>query len=234
MNAQTGIINIRGKEYQTVALRVQLFREKHPEHSLTTAIVARDDDCVVMVATIGDPAGRVIATGHSEEYRKSSQINRTSALENAETSAIGRALAAFGMGGTEFASANEVENAIHQQGQGQSQGEAQGAVSPAPKGWREPDSIYNCKTKLHAGLSVHQAELRRIGDEGVIDDLEGYLTSPEYVEFVKIASRHAPAYLEGGDPAPPEFVGCYALETRARDMIMLRGNQPAEQEKENA
>lgn len=130
--ADTGVVDIRGKQYQTVALRVQLFREKHPDHSLTTAIVCRDDDCVVMQATIGDPAGRVIATGHSEEYRKSSQINRTSALENAETSAIGRALAAFGMGGTEFASANEVVNAIHQQGneaaaRGQSK---ESAVSP--------------------------------------------------------------------------------------------------------
>jgi hypothetical protein len=100
MNAPTGIINIRGKEYQTVALRVQLFRERHPEHSLTTEIIGRDADCVVMRAIIADASERIIATGHSEEYRKSSQINKTSALENAETSAIGRALAAFGMGGT--------------------------------------------------------------------------------------------------------------------------------------
>jgi hypothetical protein len=57
----------------------------------------------------------VIATGLAEEKRTSSQINRTSALENCETSAIGRALAAFGLGGSEYASANEVQNAIHQQ-----------------------------------------------------------------------------------------------------------------------
>lgn len=116
--------------------------------------------------------------------------------------------------------------------EGQSQGDSQGAVSPPakPTGWREPDSVYNCKTALHKGLTTHQAELRRIGDEGVFDDLDGYLTSPEYQEFVKIAGKHAPHYLEGGPPAPDEFVGTFALEQRARDLIALRGNNPAEKE----
>lgn len=119
--------------------------------------------------------------------------------------------------------------------EGHGEGENQREVRPvAAKNWREPDSIYNCKTALHRGLTVHQAELRRLGDEGVIDDLEAYLTSAEYQEFLKIAGEHAPHYLEGGEPAPEEFVGCFALETRARDLIMLRGNTPADQEKENA
>lgn len=111
----TGIVNIRGKEYQTVALRVQKFREAHPNWSLTSEVLFRDADCVVMKSIIADETGRILATGHAEEYRKSSQINGTSALENAETSAHGRSLAALGIGGTEFASANEVQNAIHQQ-----------------------------------------------------------------------------------------------------------------------
>jgi hypothetical protein len=111
----TGIVNIRGKEYMTVALRVQKFREAYPTWSLTSEVLFRDSDCVVMKSIIADETGRVLATGHAEEYRKSSQINGTSALENAETSAHGRSLAALGIGGTEFASANEVQNAIHQQ-----------------------------------------------------------------------------------------------------------------------
>ena len=114
-SSNTGIVNIRGKEYQTVALRVQKFREAFPLWSLTSEVLFRDADCVVMKSIIADETGRVLATGHAEEYRKSSQINGTSALENAETSAHGRALAALGIGGTEFASANEVQNAIHQQ-----------------------------------------------------------------------------------------------------------------------
>jgi hypothetical protein len=116
MSKDTGIVNIHGKEYFTVAKRVGMFREGEWRHgSILTEIVSRDEECVVMKATILNDAGRVLSTGHSEEYRHTSTINRTSALENAETSAIGRALAALGLGGTEFASADEVANAIAQQ-----------------------------------------------------------------------------------------------------------------------
>jgi hypothetical protein len=114
----TGIVNIKGKEYMTVALRVQNFREAHPDWSIVTQIVHRDENEVVMVATILNDQGRILATGHAEEKRKASQINSTSALENCETSAIGRALAGAGFGGSEFASANEVQNAIQQQSPG--------------------------------------------------------------------------------------------------------------------
>ena len=117
--SKEGVVNIRGKEYKTVALRVQEFRTDFPGHSLITEIVKIDDDqCIVKASVfklneIGE--GTVIATGHAQEFRKASQINGTSYVENCETSAIGRALACLGIGGTEFASANEVVNAIHQQ-----------------------------------------------------------------------------------------------------------------------
>src|SRR3990167_1911919 len=115
MNAnklQPGQVLIRDKVYDTVALRVQRFRDAHKEFALETEIVCRDIEVVAMKAIIRDPSGRVVATGHAEEYRSSSPINKNSALENAETSAIGRALAAFGLGGTEFATADEVAHAI--------------------------------------------------------------------------------------------------------------------------
>ena len=111
----TGIVRIHNRDYKTVALRVSEFRDTYPSWTLSTEIVNMTPDFVVMKATVIDDTGRMIATGHAEEYRSASQINRTSALENAETSAIGRCLAAFGLGGSEFASANEVQNAIHQQ-----------------------------------------------------------------------------------------------------------------------
>ena len=112
MKKPTGIVNIHGREYQTVAYRVQQFRELHPTWTLLTKVLDRTDECVVMEAQILDEAGRLIANGHAEEYRKASSINKTSALENAETSAIGRALASLGLGGTEFASADEVARAV--------------------------------------------------------------------------------------------------------------------------
>lgn len=108
----SGIVVIHGREYQTVALRVKNFREAHKDYRLLTEIQHRDDECVVMRAMIADANGNILATGHAEEYRADGQINKTSALENAETSAIGRALAALGLGGTEFASADEVARAV--------------------------------------------------------------------------------------------------------------------------
>lgn len=111
----TGIVNIHGKQYHTVAKRVQDFRRDHPEYGLVTDVAFREGHLVAVKASILNEQGRVIATGHAEEDRTKGQINKTSALENAETSAIGRALAAFGIGGTEFASANEVQNSMHQQ-----------------------------------------------------------------------------------------------------------------------
>ena len=110
----SGPVKIHGKEYKTVALRIQEFREKHPDFTIQTDLVEANDVLVVMKATIS-MGPQVIATGYAEEVRTASKINRTSALENAETSAVGRALAFFGLGGSEIASADEVANAITQQ-----------------------------------------------------------------------------------------------------------------------
>lgn len=112
--SESGVVNIHGKEYKTVALRVSDFRALHPDYSITCEIISQSD-LVTVKATIADERGRVISTGFSEENRGIGNINKTSALENAETSAVGRALAFFGLGGTEIASANEVSSAIIQQ-----------------------------------------------------------------------------------------------------------------------
>jgi hypothetical protein len=112
ISMDTGIVKIHGKDYQTVALRIQKFREQYPDWSITSEVLFRDAESVVVKSTIADATGRVLATGLAEEYRAASKINSTSALENAETSAHGRCLAALGLGGTEFASANEVQGAI--------------------------------------------------------------------------------------------------------------------------
>lgn len=107
-----GIVIIHGREYETVALRVSKLRAIKPDWAIRTEIIHRDAECVVMKAVIADTSGFILGTGHAEEYRASSSINKTSALENCETSAIGRALAAAGYGGTEFATADELKRAI--------------------------------------------------------------------------------------------------------------------------
>jgi hypothetical protein len=113
--SNTGKVNIRGKEYLTVAYRIKQFRVDHPDWQIHTDIIHMDDDRVVVRAEIADSAGVTVATGHAEEKRSASQINQTSALENCESSAVGRALAFAGYGGSEIASADEVQNAIYQQ-----------------------------------------------------------------------------------------------------------------------
>jgi hypothetical protein len=112
----SGIVRIHGKEYKTVALRVNEFiaSTAHKNWSIETDLIS-DGSAVVMKATIKDQDGRTRGTGFAEEIRGSTNINKTSALENCETSAIGRALSAVGFSGSEYASANEVSDAIVQQ-----------------------------------------------------------------------------------------------------------------------
>ena len=107
-------VSIHGKQYNTVAERVNALRGTEPTLTIETQLISQDDEKVIMKALILD-GDRLIATGYAEEIRSSSTINRTSALENAETSAVGRALAFFGLAGTEIASADEVSGAIKKQ-----------------------------------------------------------------------------------------------------------------------
>lgn len=113
-------ISIHGKKYHTVAERVNIFRKHFTDWSIDTAILNNDlaeamQSVVVMKAVIRTPTGRTVASGLASEVVGSSSVNKTSALENCETSAIGRALAFFGFAGTEISSAHEVEIAKEQQ-----------------------------------------------------------------------------------------------------------------------
>jgi hypothetical protein len=109
-----GIVKIGGKEYVTVARRIHDFRQDHPDWTIATEVLTADN--IVKVRTeISDETGRLRATGHAEEDRTLGNINKTSAVENAETSSVGRALAFLGYGGTEIRSAEEMDTAMYQQ-----------------------------------------------------------------------------------------------------------------------
>jgi len=110
-----GIVQIHGKNYFTVARRITIFRSVHLDYRISSKLIENTENRVVMKSSIYDAAGNLLSTGFAEEFRAASQINKTSALENCETSAVGRALAFLGYGGTEIASADEVQNAIFQQ-----------------------------------------------------------------------------------------------------------------------
>ena len=109
-------IKIKGREYVEVNERLKYFRNNYPNFTLTSEITHIDSEMVVVKASIIDPDWVTKATGHAHEEKSSSYINKTSYVENCETSAWGRALANFGIGiDSGVASADEVETAIKKQ-----------------------------------------------------------------------------------------------------------------------
>lgn len=112
-------INIHGKHYTTVATRLEIFRKHFGLLGrLRIAGFQETGDRLQMIAVVEVMVGGQwieVAQGRASETRGSSAITKTSADEVCETSAYGRALAALGLHGGEFASANEVEVAISQQ-----------------------------------------------------------------------------------------------------------------------
>lgn len=118
-NAAIRTTNIKGKEYAEVNQRVKAFRTLYPEGFITTEILCREGGLCIIRATVGhyaDGKSVILATGTAYEKEGSSQINRTSYIENCETSAVGRALGMAGFGiDTSIASADEMNNALLQQ-----------------------------------------------------------------------------------------------------------------------
>lgn len=106
---------ITKKNYAMVNDRIKAFRSVVPNGSIMTEIVQMDDDLIVMTAKIYD-GSTLLATGTAFEQKQSSYINKTSYIENCETSAVGRALGFCGFGiDDSMASAEEVANAMKQQ-----------------------------------------------------------------------------------------------------------------------
>lgn len=105
-----GVKQKGGKLYTQVVHRMEAFRREHgTDFGLNTELVVNDGKRVVIKATITDKDNRIIGSGYAEEIRGQGMVNTTSALENAETSAVGRALASLGLAGGEYASSNEMD-----------------------------------------------------------------------------------------------------------------------------
>jgi len=110
--------NIRGKQYVEVNERIKFFRqeEQYKNWGILTEFPVLDSEQCLCLCTITTPDGQIVAQGHAHEEKSSSNINKTSYVENCETSAVGRALAMLGIGiDTSIASANEVSDAIAKQ-----------------------------------------------------------------------------------------------------------------------
>lgn len=108
--------DIKGKEYAEVNQRIKAFRMCYPNGTITTEIVSLENGVVTMKAVVMNEDGVIIGTGYAQEKENSTFINKTSYIENCETSAVGRALGMCGFGiDTSVASYEEVANAIENQ-----------------------------------------------------------------------------------------------------------------------
>lgn len=114
-NAQIRTTNIKGKEYAEVNQRIKAFRMLFPMGYIRTELLSVQDGVCIMRAEVGI-GETLLGTGTAYEKETSSYINKTSFIENCETSAVGRALGMAGFGiDTSVASFEEVANAITQQ-----------------------------------------------------------------------------------------------------------------------
>lgn len=120
-NAMIRTTDIKGKEYAEVNQRIKAFRMVYPDGFIQTKMESNENGVCVFTAEVGyyDDGGDMytLATGTAYEKESSSFINKTSYIENCETSAVGRALGMAGFGiDTSVASAEEVKTAILNQG----------------------------------------------------------------------------------------------------------------------
>ena len=165
LNRSHGVTQRGGKKYTEVFVRVEAFRKAFgTKLGIVTERLEDDGTKVVVHAKVINENGMVVGSGLAEEIRGSSNVNRTSPLENAETSAIGRALASLGLHGGSYASSFEIDVAQHNdqvitQKEQQQQAEPQSAVE-IHKQWRE--YVYGCKAMIDTATNMR--ELYRVND----------------------------------------------------------------------
>lgn len=126
-NSEIKAKEIKGKSYLYVKDRNSIFRKHfgldvsyHSSYELTDPKVFNYIDKngkeihkflpgSVIVKTEIFYKNKFLACGLAQEFRDSNHINITSAMENCQTSSLGRALACLDLTGTEFASADEMQ-----------------------------------------------------------------------------------------------------------------------------
>lgn len=170
-NAAIRTTNIKGKEYAEVNQRVKAFRTLYPEGFITTEILCREGGLCIIKATVGhyaDGKSVILATGTAYEKEGSSQINRTSYIENCETSAVGRALGMAGFGiDTSIASADEMNNALLQQNTNDVQKPVQAAPHVQKPVQSEQTAPYDILQETAADSELRLKWLEKYGEKAL-------------------------------------------------------------------
>lgn len=183
-------VDINGKQYSMVKSRVEVFRQQFgAEFGIDTEIIHNPlqgvvDNIVTMRARIIHVAsGNVAGSGHAMAFYGSDAINTESIIEAVETSAIGRALASFGLHGGEYASDREME-AIPAKKAATSQDK----MSTAPRTQASRPSVN--QYKFYLPLSAHPDELRKVYD--MIDNIPDVDSLTAYYNFLTPMFGHMP------------------------------------------
>lgn len=176
------------KDYVDVAQRVKAFRRLYPQGFIKTEFVRLEGGFCVMRATAGFYDGGtavVISTGTAQESQDANMINKTSYIENCETSAIGRALGMAGIGiDGGIASADEMQNALKQQEQLENAKETK-SKKPSKQA-EEPDlnSTIEDAPKAVSKVKGMIATLNEMGATAFMDELK-QMYGIERVEDIK-------------------------------------------------
>lgn len=174
-NANVKSIDVKGKNYVMVNERIKAFRYVFPLGTISTEILEDDGERVTVKAYVYD-GGTLLATGHAFEVKAASYINKTSYIENCETSAVGRALGFLGFGCDDsLASAEEVKNAIEAQDSIKAEEKKAETLNArevkAFRKWISENGID--ESKLCAGCKVESLEQLTLGKyRNILDNAE--------------------------------------------------------------
>lgn len=159
--------DVKGKEYAEVNQRIKAFRLVCPNGKIENEILSVENGVCIIKSTVSDENGKVLGVGHAYEKEGSSYINKTSFIENCETSAVGRALGMCGIGvDTSVASYEEVANAIVQQ---KGKSEKQQSKSEKPTDFVKANANYASVIAAEKGITAKEVLDRAVAQAGIDD-----------------------------------------------------------------
>ena len=208
-NAKIKTTNIKGKQYAEVHERIKHFRGEPNYASLgiNTEVLEWDKDKeeIVIRATIYDTSsdiGGILASGIAHERRddKNSFVNKTSYVENAETSAIGRALACMGIGIEDaYASAFEVANAIAQQDgkkkdhlkvvETPKESAKTNSIDSIPTHDSSDEIVQNLTTRMHASACISYEKLQELVNSSDFQEIANELDTKQTEEVMSYVGQ---------------------------------------------